>query len=57
MTSGTDVPGGEEVSGNKIELFIGDICDYEFLGAAFQARGRPIDAANTYSLDLRLSLR
>jgi UDP-sulfoquinovose synthase len=27
----------EEVSGNKIELFVGDICDYEFLSAAFQA--------------------
>ena len=27
----------EEVSGNKIELFIGDACDYEFLSAAFQS--------------------
>ena len=27
----------EEVSGNKIELFVGDICDYEFLSAAFEA--------------------
>ena len=27
----------EEVSGNKIELFVGDICDYEFLSASFQA--------------------
>jgi UDP-sulfoquinovose synthase len=30
----------EEVSGNKIELFVGDICDYEFLSAAFQALSR-----------------
>ena len=27
----------EEVSGKKIELFIGDACDYEFLSAAFQS--------------------
>ena len=26
----------EEVSGRKIELFIGDVCDYEFLGATFE---------------------
>ena len=27
----------EEVSGKRIELFVGDICDYEFLSAAFTA--------------------
>eukprot|EP00227_Mantoniella_beaufortii_P013438 CAMPEP_0197599282 /NCGR_PEP_ID=MMETSP1326-20131121/31022_1 /TAXON_ID=1155430 /ORGANISM="Genus nov. species nov., Strain RCC2288" /LENGTH=482 /DNA_ID=CAMNT_0043166229 /DNA_START=63 /DNA_END=1511 /DNA_ORIENTATION=- len=26
----------EQVSGKKIELYIGDICDYEFLGATFE---------------------
>merc|ERR1711990_1122365 len=26
----------EEVSGRKIELFVGDVCDYEFLGATFE---------------------
>jgi UDP-sulfoquinovose synthase len=28
----------EEVSGKKIELFVGDICDYEFLGGVVLVR-------------------